>query len=195
MVELATRRVPKTPAADWLKTLPPAARFIFHGGAAARAAAAPAWGPGFSEEACRANAHAERATLWLGPDEYLLLDTAAGLPRAGDALATGTPNSSTPGSGAAAGEETAAATFDAIERAVGDIPHALVDISHRQFAVEVVGPHAAVILSGACPLDLDLTEFPVDMCTSRCGVPSPAMSRACSARSPQSSTQLGSANA
>ncbi len=27
------------------------------------------------------------------------------------------------------------------------------------------GPHAATILSGACPLDLDLGEFPVGMCT------------------------------
>jgi sarcosine oxidase subunit gamma len=29
----------------------------------------------------------------------------------------------------------------------------------------VSGPHAATILSGACPLDLDLSEFPVGMCT------------------------------
>jgi sarcosine oxidase subunit gamma len=27
------------------------------------------------------------------------------------------------------------------------------------------GPNAATILSGACPLDLDLAEFPVGMCT------------------------------
>jgi sarcosine oxidase, subunit gamma len=31
--------------------------------------------------------------------------------------------------------------------------------------LEVSGPHAATILSGACPLDLDLAEFPVGMCT------------------------------
>ncbi len=35
-------------------------------------------------------------------------------------------------------------------------PHALVDISHRQFALEISGPHAGAILNGACPLDLDL---------------------------------------
>ena len=45
------------------------------------------------------------------------------------------------------------------------IPHALVDVSHRQFAVAVSGAHAADILNGACPLDLDLAEFPVGMCT------------------------------
>jgi sarcosine oxidase subunit gamma len=45
------------------------------------------------------------------------------------------------------------------------MPHALVDISHRQFALQVSGPHAATILSGGCPLDLDLSEFPAGMCT------------------------------
>jgi sarcosine oxidase subunit gamma len=138
MVEMAIRRVPVVPAAEWLKPLPPAARFAFHGGAPARAAAAPAWGPAFSEEACRANAHATRATLWLGPDEYLLLDW---------------------------GSVLASPMFSALERALADIPHALVDISHRQFAFEVIGLHAATILSGACLLDLDLAEFPVGMCT------------------------------
>ena len=53
----------------------------------------------------------------------------------------------------------------ALKRALGGMPCALVDISHRQFALEVSGPHAATILSGGCPLDLDLGEFPVGMCT------------------------------
>jgi sarcosine oxidase, subunit gamma len=38
-------------------------------------------------------------------------------------------------------------------------------VSHRQFALEVSGPHAEVILRGACPLDLDISRFPVGMCT------------------------------
>ena len=50
-------------------------------------------------------------------------------------------------------------------RALAGTPHALVDVSHRQFALEISGPHASVILNGACPLDLDLGEFPVGMCT------------------------------
>src|SRR6202795_4447267 len=138
MVEVAARRVPAVPVTTWLKALPPAERFAFYGGAEAQAAAAPLWGPVFSTETCRANAHATRATLWLGPDEYLLLDW---------------------------GSSGVSPTFGALERALVDIPHALVDISHRQFALEVSGPHAATILSGACPLDLDLAEFPVGMCT------------------------------
>jgi len=137
MDDLAQRRPPPMPAAEWLRMLPPAARWILHGGEAARALAAPVWGVGFSPAACRAMLLGTRATLWLGPDEYLLLDFA-------------------PGEGAAA---------NALESALAAEPHALVDVSHRQFAFEVSGQHAATILSAACPLDLDAGEFPVGMCT------------------------------
>jgi sarcosine oxidase subunit gamma len=140
MAEATLRRPPQLSAVDWLKTPPPAARWVLYGNAEARALAAPAWGVGFSENACRAMRSAERATLWLGPDEYLLLDLAAQA-------------------------ETAAATAASIEAALRDTPHALVEVSHRQFALEVSGPHAEVILRGACPLDLDISQFPIGMCT------------------------------
>jgi sarcosine oxidase subunit gamma len=140
MAEATLRRPPQLSAVDWLETLPPAARWVLHGNAQARALAERAWGVGFSETACRAMRSAERATLWLGPDEYLLLDLAA------------------PG-------ESSLETAAAIEDALRDTPHALVDVSHRQFALEVSGPHAQVILRGACPLDLDISGFPVGMCT------------------------------
>jgi sarcosine oxidase subunit gamma len=149
MVDQVHRRVPPVPSVEWLTGLPPATRFAFHGGAAARAAVHSIWGVAFSEEACRANAHSTRATLWMGPDEYLLLDFASGEARG-----------SQPSAGA-----SASTLFDALEGAMAGVPHALVDISHRQFAFELVGPHAATILSGACPLDLDLAEFPVGKCT------------------------------
>jgi sarcosine oxidase subunit gamma len=123
-------------AAQWLTVLPPAARFVFHGGAGARAPAAPIWGPEFCEEACRAAVQAARATLWLGPDEYLLLDANAASTAGGE-----------------------------LEAALAKVPHALIDVSHRQFALELSGPHAATILCAACPLDLDGAEFPVGMCT------------------------------
>jgi sarcosine oxidase subunit gamma len=139
----ASRRAPAVANTGWLTVLPPAQRFAFHGDARARTALLPAWGVEFSEDPCRAHANATRATLWMGPDEYLLLDWAAG---AGEA-----------------GASTAA--FAALESSMAGIAHALVDISHRQFAVAVHGPHAAHILNGACPLDLDLAEFPPGMCT------------------------------
>ena len=138
MPEVATRTLPQVPATEWLRTVPPAMRFILHADARARAAAATVWGAGFSEEACRAIVGDSRATLWLGPDEYLLL-----------------------GADEAAQDSAA----QALEHALDDIPHALVNVGHRQFALEVSGPHAATILSGGCPLDLDIGEFPVGMCT------------------------------
>lgn len=145
MPEAAIRSLPPVPAAEWLKAMPPALRFILHGDAGARAAAASAWGAGFAEEPCRAVVQDSRATLWLGPDEYLLLARADG-------------------SDSAVSEQEASAA-DALELALADMPHALVNVSHRQFALEVSGAHAATILNGACPLDLDLAEFPVGMCT------------------------------
>ncbi len=138
MPEPAIRSLPPVPASEWMRAAAPAMRFILYGDARVRAAAAPVWGVPFAEEPCRAMLQAARATLWLGPDEYLLL---------------GTDTAS----------EVAAA--EALERSLSGMPHALVNISHRQFALEVSGVHAATLLSGACPLDLDLGEFPVGMCT------------------------------
>jgi sarcosine oxidase subunit gamma len=123
---------------EWMRILPPASRFILHGNAAARRAASPMWGVSFAESPCRAVIAENRATLWLGPDEYLLWDSAG---TASDGAAT------------------------AIEEALRGIPHALVDISHRQMALQIAGPYAESILSGACPLDLDIAEFPIGMCT------------------------------
>ena len=44
-------------------------------------------------------------------------------------------------------------------------PHALVDVGHRQAALHVAGAQAAAALNAGCPLDLDLSAFPVGMCT------------------------------
>jgi sarcosine oxidase subunit gamma len=145
MPEVATRSLPPAPRKEWISALPPAMRFILHGDVGARSAAASVWGVAFAEQSCRAILQGARATLWLGPDEYLLLGGIDGQ--------------------VATHESQAAETAGALELALGRIPHALVDISHRQFALQVSGPHAATILSGACPLDLDLSEFPVGMCT------------------------------
>jgi len=134
MPDLAVRIQPAVPAGEWMQPLPPATRFILHADSPARTAAAAAWGVPFAAQACRAESRGARATLWLGPDEYLLLGPA----------------------------DTAA---DELHAALAGMPHALVDISHRQFALEVSGPHAATLLSGACPLDLDIGEFPTGMCT------------------------------
>jgi sarcosine oxidase, subunit gamma len=145
MPEVATRSLPPVPQQEWITALPPAMRFILHGDLDARSAAAQVFGVAFAEQSCRATLKGARATLWLGPDEYLLLGGIDGQ--------------------VATVESQAAEAAGALELALGRIPHALVNISHRQFALEVSGPHAATILSGGCPLDLDLSEFPVGMCT------------------------------
>jgi sarcosine oxidase, subunit gamma len=125
---------------EWLRVLPSSSRFIFHGNAEARAAASTAWGVPFAQQACRAMRAGERATLWLGPDEYLLWDGSSGTDPAAEAAA------------------------NAIEEALGRLPHALVDIGHRQIGLQLSGPNAADILSGACPLDLSVAQFPVGAC-------------------------------
>ncbi len=94
------------------------ARIILHGGHQARAAITAALGLRFSDTACTAVVSPDgSAALWLGPDEYLLLDQ-----------------------GHAASER-----ITALEQAVAGVPHALVDVSHRQVTLEISGPHAEAI--------------------------------------------------
>ncbi len=113
------------------------ARFVFQGKAPAREAAAKAFGIALPDAACRANAEGERAALWLGPEEHLLV----------------------------APDGSQARIAAEIGSAVGNLPHSLVDVSERQVAVLVDGPSARDLLATGCPLDLDPEAFPVGMCT------------------------------
>lgn len=87
-------------------------------------------------EACRAADDAALAALWLGPDEWLLL-----------------------------GEGAPDDWVAALQAKLGDAPCALVDVSHRQVALQVSGAHAETLLASGCALDLSLRAFPVGMCT------------------------------
>jgi sarcosine oxidase subunit gamma len=49
--------------------------------------------------------------------------------------------------------------------ALSGLPHSLVDVSHRQVALELAGPDAETMLAVGCPLDLHPSAFPVGMCT------------------------------
>lgn len=138
MADLAVpRALPLISASSLVKALGPAARYILRGGPDTRAAAEEAFGVGIPSHACRANALNERAALWLGPDEWLLIAPEA------------------------AGRAVAAALSAALYRR----PYSLVDVSHRQTAFTVSGPQAALLLGAGCPLDLDESAFPVGMCT------------------------------
>jgi sarcosine oxidase subunit gamma len=133
----AARSPPRFDAGPTLAPLPPASRYILRGGPPARAAAEKAAGVGIPAEACRAFTQGERAALWLGPDEWLLI----------------------------APEAQGAALSGALTAALAGLPHSLVEVSHRQSAAELRGPMAATVLAAGCPLDLDARSFPVGMCT------------------------------
>ena len=138
MRDLSTaRQPPLLGTSAVLSPLPPASRHILRGGTPAMMAAGDALGLSIPQTPCRALAHDGRAALWLGPDERLLLAPVT------------------------LGGEIA----HLLEQALRDIPHSLVDVSHRQTALEVSGPHSTAVLNAGCPLDLDPRGFPVGMCT------------------------------
>lgn len=113
----------------------PRARFLFRGREAAIEAAASAFGVALPRQACRSAEAGDRAALWLGPDEWLLIAPEADGP--------------------------------SIEAAFREIsaPHSLVDVSHRNTGLLLSGSKVALVIASGCPLDLDLAEFPVGMCT------------------------------
>ena len=133
--QTAVRQVPRITGCEWVTPLPPATRYILRGGDRVMLAAGAALGLEISQTACRAAVNGEVAALWLGPDEQLLL--------------------------APEGRELAATLATALR----DLPHALVEVSHRQTALELRGPQATLLLNAGCPLDLELSAFPVGMCT------------------------------
>jgi sarcosine oxidase subunit gamma len=115
---------------------PFAARWILRGGPGVSAPAGAAFGATPPLEPLRATAEGARAALWLGPDEWLLI-----------------------------AEDDEPSLGGAVEAALDGIPHALVDVSHRQCAIEISGPGAARLLNAGVPLDLGLEAFPVGMAT------------------------------
>lgn len=113
---------------------PPATRLSYRGDASA---IGDALGVALPSEPCRSAAAADRAALWLGPDEWLVLAPA----------------------------EEREALVAAIDRAIAGKAAVVVDISQRNCALTITGPKAELALSTGCPLDLDVAAFPVGMCT------------------------------
>jgi len=122
---------------EWLRALPGAGRFVFRGDAEARLAAGAALGAPLAGMTGRAVTLGARAALSLGPDEQLFI-----VP-----------------------ERDATVFATELENSLAGSPHSLVDVSHRQVALELRGPHAEWLLAAACPLPLDLETFPVGACT------------------------------
>ncbi len=118
-------------------TLPTATRFSVRGGEAAVEIIGRAFGVALPHEVCRAAALEDRAALWLGPDEWLLI----------------------------APDGEAARLMAAMGEALGPEAASLVEISDRQVAIEVAGEKAAEAINAFNALDLDAQAFPVGMCT------------------------------
>ncbi|MBV8766692.1 MAG: sarcosine oxidase subunit gamma [Hyphomicrobiales bacterium] len=120
-----------------LSLLPPISRLIFRGRISTIGRVAAAFGVEPAMEPCRAAVSGERAALWLGPDEWLLL----------------------------AKEGEAPAIIRRLADALAPLSYSLVDVSHRQVGLKVTGEDAQTILNAGCPLDLDRHAFPIGMCT------------------------------
>jgi len=125
--------LPSHPAAE-VRNAGTASRFIYRG---SPDLASAAFGLELPAVPMRAHAQGDRAALWLGPDEWLLLAAEA----EGPALAA------------------------ALSDALGSKPASLVDVSHRQVGLLVAGPRVEQLLNAGCPLDLDGAAFPIGMCT------------------------------
>jgi sarcosine oxidase subunit gamma len=120
-----------------LRPAPSAAKFILraNAGSAARVGAAFGVSPPMAPLRFARDAAGRRA-VWLGPDEWLLLAPGVDASRLRAELAQ-----------AVGGEEGPS--------------HALFDVTNRQVGFTLEGPQAMRILTGGCPLDLNLSTFPV----------------------------------
>ena len=86
-----------------------------------------------------ADAASGRLSARLGPDEWLLI--------------------------AETGADAAEALMAGLTADLGDVAHTLVDVSHRNLAIELTGSAAADVLNTGCPLDLGDQAFPVGTAT------------------------------
>ncbi len=111
-----------------------ATRFILRGGPEVSAAVAARFGAAPPLRALASQTNGERAALWMGPDEWLLI-----------------------------AEAGADGLFVSLEASLAEIPHALFEVSHSRCALEISGKDAARVLNAGVNLDLDLAAFPTGM--------------------------------
>jgi sarcosine oxidase subunit gamma len=117
--------------------LDPAARFSLRLGSADEAARRSVAGFSIDLPINRCSVEGERIAARLGPDEWLLIGPEADNVRIEQQITAG----------------LAGAFFS------------LVDIGHRNVGFRVGGAHAAEIVNGGCPLDLDDAAFPAGSAT------------------------------
>ncbi len=125
----------------------PLSRLSFRGHAEAQKAAGAALGFDLPQAPLSATVKDGKAALWLGPDEWMILAAEADL----DTLQA------------------------SLSKKIGEAPHALVDISHRQGAVIIEGAKAEWLLNSGIPIDLHGDAFPFGMVTRTVFQKSPIM--------------------
>ena len=116
--------------------LAPTSRLIVRANNAAATAIGAGIGVMLGSVPCRGIVSRDRAALWLGPDEWLVL-----------------------------APETEFSLMEQAIASAGDMAASVVDVSHRNHSIEIAGPRAAWCLNSFCALDLDLAAFPIGMCT------------------------------
>ena len=100
--------MPRNRAATSATPCPPATRFILRGPPDAAASAGRGFRRSLPLQPLRSETAGSRSALWLGPDEWLLI-----------------------------AEDFEPALGATLEAALANVPHALIDVSHRQGALEV----------------------------------------------------------
>lgn len=120
-----------------IKKAAPLARFSLRGRPEAQKAAGEALGFDLPQSPLSAATKDGKAAFWLGPDEWLVL-----CPEADGETVQNT-----------------------LSEKIGDNPHALIDISHRQDAIIVAGQRAEWLLNSGCPIDLHVDALPVGTVT------------------------------
>ncbi|HEY1933443.1 MAG TPA: sarcosine oxidase subunit alpha family protein [Acetobacteraceae bacterium] len=118
-----------------LTLLRPATRLSVRAGSAAAATLGAALGVLLGSVPGRVVTARDRAALWLGPDEWLVVTPAPETRLAAHAAAS-----------------------------PGAVPGSVVDISQRHVAIELAGPRAAWCINAFNALDLDPHVFPIDAC-------------------------------
>lgn len=126
----------RTAGAARLAILAPTTRLAIRAGGAAATAIGMAIGVLMPTVPCRSVISRDRAALWLGPDEWLVV-----------------------------APEDAVDLQSLARRAAADHPVSVVDVSNATHTLELAGPGAAWCLNAFCALDLDQAAFPVGMCT------------------------------
>lgn len=137
MADMAYRTLPLSTAFGGsamvqLAAAPAARRISLRAAADAVEALSQSLGLALPQKPKTSASNGQRMALWLGPDEWLVIDEADG-DLVGQAASSGALHSAT-------------------------------DVSHRNTAILVSGPGAALALNGGCPLDLALKSFPVGAC-------------------------------